>query len=313
MDIPAPAPRPTERAESPTSPIRHLERPPTSTPGPAGRPDPPPPLPVRRLVQFGALCLVLSWVPWSVLGALGADVDEGPAALVFGLAASGPSLAALTMWLLMRRDHHGGPRRSGTRVSWGWPVVAIALGATPPLVAAVVLGSNDLGAIPLHVASVAAGVGGPLGVLAYTLVSGPLSEEFGWRGFAQPRLRLRYGRVRTAVVMAIAWGVWHVPLFFLTGTGQHAKGLFSLQGALFFAGLFPICYTILFVTEHLRGGVWAAVLLHAAWNASNELLPGHGDVGAVLQTAVALAVAGAVAIVWRARISCPEVERLATA
>jgi uncharacterized protein len=265
------------------------------------RPTDPPTLPVRRLVQFGALCLVLSWVPWSVLGALGADIDEGLAALVFGLAASGPSLAALAMWLLMRRERRGGPRRSATRVSWVWPVVAIVLGATPAMVTAVVLGLHDLGAIPLHVAAVAAGVGGPLGVLAYTLVSGPLAEEFGWRGFVQPRLRLRYGRVRTAVFMGIMWGLWHVPLYFLTGTGQHAEGLFSLQGALFFASLFPLSYTILFVTEHLRGGVWAAVLAHAAWNASDALLPAHGDAGAVVRAAVALAVAGAVAIVWRAR------------
>jgi uncharacterized protein len=296
---PAPTPRPTGPVDPPTLPIRHLERHPTSTPRPTRRAGPPP-LPVRRLVQFGALCLVLSWVPWSVLGALGADVDEGLAALVFGLAASGPSLAALTMWLLMRRERRGGPRRSGTRLSWGWPVVAIVLGAAPAVVAAVVLGVDDLGAIPLHVASVAAGVGGPLGVLAYTLVSGPLSEEFGWRGFVQPRLRLRYGPVHTTVVMAIVWGLWHVPLYFLTGTGQQAKGLFSLQGAMFFASLFPLCYTILFVTEHLRGGVWAAVLVHAAWNAADALLPAHGDVGAVVQAAVALAVAGAVAIVWRA-------------
>lgn len=270
------------------------------TPGPTG-PAGPPALPIRRLVQFGVLCLVLSWVPWSVLGVLGVDVDGGLAALVFGLAACGPSLAALVMWLLTRRDHVGRPRRSGTRVSWVWPVVAVVLGAAPPVVAAVVLGLGDLGAIPVHVASVAAGVGGPLGVIAYTLISGPLAEEFGWRGFLQPRLRTRYGRVRTAVVMAIVWGLWHVPLFFLSGTGQHAEDLFSLQGLLFFVILFPLCYTILFVTEHLRGGVWAAVLVHAAWNASDALLPAHGDVGVMVQTAVALAVAAAVAIVWRAR------------
>ena len=276
------------------------ERHPVPTPRRTGSADPPT-SPVRCLVQFGALCLVISWVPWSVLGALGADVDEGLAALVFGLGAFGPSLAALAMWLLTRRERRGGPRRSGTRVSWVWPIVAIILGATPAVVAAVVLGLDDLAAIPLHVAAVAAGVGGPLGVLAYTLVSGPLAEEFGWRGFVQPRLRLRYGRVRTAVVMAFVWGLWHVPLFFLAGTGQHAKGLFSPQGALFFAILFPLCYTILFVTEHLRGGVWAAVLLHAAWNASDALLPAHGDLGAVVQTAVALAIAGAAAIVWQAR------------
>jgi uncharacterized protein len=301
---PAPTPPPAGPADPPTAPIRHVGRHSASAPRLTGRTSPPQ-LPVRRLVQFGALCLVLSWVPWSVLGALGADVDEGLTALVFGLAASGPSLAALVMWVLIGRERRGVPRRSGTRVSWVWPLVAIVVGATPAVVAAVVLGLHDLGAIPLHVASVAAGVGGPLGVLAYTLVSGPLSEEFGWRGFVQPRLRLRYGRVRTAVVMAVAWGLWHVPLFFLAGTGQHAKGLFSLQGALFFAGLFPLCYTILFVSEHLRGGVWAAVLVHAGWNASDALMPAHGDAGAAVQAGVALAVAGALAIVWRARAGVP--------
>jgi hypothetical protein len=180
------------------------ERHPVPSPRPTGRADPPQ-LPVRRLLQFGALCLVLSWVPWSVLGALGADVDEGLAALVFGLAAAGPSLAALAMWLLMRRERSGGPRRPGTRLNWGWPVAAIVLGATPPVVAAVVLGLDDLGAIPLHVASVAAGVGGPLGVLAYTLVAGPLAEE------SSDALLPAHGdagaSVQTAVALAVAVAV----------------------------------------------------------------------------------------------------------
>jgi hypothetical protein len=101
------APVPVRRESTTLRGMNIRERHPVPSPRPAARADPPQ-LPVRRLVQFGALCLVLSWVPWSVLGALGADVDEGLAALVFGLAASGPSLAALTMWLLMRRERSGG-------------------------------------------------------------------------------------------------------------------------------------------------------------------------------------------------------------
>lgn len=56
----------------------------------------------RRLLEFGVICLVLTWVPWGVLGVLGVNPDEGAGSLVFALAASGPSLAALVMWLRYR-------------------------------------------------------------------------------------------------------------------------------------------------------------------------------------------------------------------
>jgi hypothetical protein len=58
----------------------------------------------RRLVRFSAVCLLLTWVPWIGLGVLGANIDEGAGAGVFALAASGPSLAALVMWLRYRRS-----------------------------------------------------------------------------------------------------------------------------------------------------------------------------------------------------------------
>jgi uncharacterized protein len=244
-------------------------------------------------VRFGALCLVLTWVPWTILGLLGADVNAGVGALVFAAAASGPSLAALVMWLLYPARRRG----RTVRLSAVWPVAAVVLGALPAVVSAVVLGGPA--AIPPHVAAVAASVGGPLGVVGYTLLVGPLSEEFGWRGFLQPRLRERYGRIRTTAVLAVAWGLWHVPLFLLPGTGQYAKGLLTVRGGLFFVILFPLCFTILYVSEHLRGGVWSAVLVHAAWNGSTALPPEYGDAGAWWQTGVALGIAVVLAVLWR--------------
>ena len=53
--------------------------------------------------------------------------DEGAGSLVFALAATGPSLAALVMWLLHRE------RRRVVRWSLAWPVAAVVLGALPPL------------------------------------------------------------------------------------------------------------------------------------------------------------------------------------
>jgi len=78
------------------------------------------------------------------------------------------------------------------------------------VLAALLLGVDG---IPQHASSVIAGAGGPLGALAYTLLAGPLSEEFGWRGYVQPRLRRYHGRIAVTVVVGATWGLWHVPLF----------------------------------------------------------------------------------------------------
>lgn len=244
----------------------------------------------RRLLEFGAICLVLTWVPWAVLGLLGADVDEGAGMLVFALAASGPSLAALVMWLWRRE------RRRVVRWSWRLPVAAVGLGAVGPFIACVL--SGRLPELPGHASSVVAGAGGVLGAAAYTFLAGPVAEEFGWRGYVQPRLRQYYGPLATALVLGAVWGLWHVPLYFLPGTGQHDDGLFTQQGSTFFLELFPLSYIMLFVTERLRGGVPAAILVHAAWNLTEQLVPPLGH-AVWLELLLITAAAGAVGWYWR--------------
>ena len=46
--------------------------------------------------------------------------------------------------------------------------------------------------------------------LAAALVVFPLGEEFGWRGFAHPRLVARFGAVRGCLILGGLWGVWHL-------------------------------------------------------------------------------------------------------
>jgi membrane protease YdiL (CAAX protease family) len=244
----------------------------------------------RRLVEFGAICLVLTWVPYLFLGVLKVDIDQPVGRLIFGLAASGPSLAALVMWLWHRE------RRRVVHWSLSWPIAAVVLGAAAPLIATALIG--NLAELPGHASSVIAGAGGILGAAAYTLVAGPLAEEFGWRGYVQPRLRQYYGLPATTAILGTAWWLWHVPLFFLPGTGQHDDGLFTQQGLIFFLEIFPLTFLMLFVTERLRGGVPAAILLHAAWNLTTELVPPLGH-AAWLEFIAVTAVAGATALYWR--------------
>lgn len=112
---------------------------------------------------------------------------------------------------------------------------------------------NDDGTLDRPISTVRVRADAPASDLVLGL-AGPLSEEFGWRGYVQPSLRQYYGRVAVTVVLGAAWGLWHVPLFFREGTGQYDKGLVSLEGLLFFPGLFPLTYTILVRRLSDRGG-----------------------------------------------------------
>jgi hypothetical protein len=61
----------------------------------------------------------------------------------------------------------------------------------------------------------------------------------------------------------------------------------------------PLSYTILFAYEHLAGGVWAAILIHAAWNAADALMPDGGDLGVLAESGITFVIAAVVALLWR--------------
>ncbi|WP_415803443.1 type II CAAX prenyl endopeptidase Rce1 family protein, partial [Bacillus albus] len=59
------------------------------------------------------------------------------------------------------------------------------------------------------------------GVLIYyfvkTIVSGPLGEELGWRGFALMELQKKYSPLKSSIIIGFWWGMWHLPIWFTTG------------------------------------------------------------------------------------------------
>src|SRR5258708_5908683 len=60
-------------------------------------------------------------------------------------------------------------------------------------------------------------------LLPLTLVTdtGPLGEEFGWRGFALPRLLQRRRPLAAPLILGGIWWARHLPTFFIPGLSQH--------------------------------------------------------------------------------------------
>lgn len=239
-----------------------------------------------RIPGFLALTFGISWLAWATALLLGGDLSSPVVFVCFALGGAGPSLAAL----LYRLRGIGSPRLARAGSAAGWLPVAIVCAAAPALLAAVlgpVFGAPALtGAEP---AAVLADSGGVLVFLVTSAFAGPLSEEFGWRGYLQPRLRTRFSPVATTLVLGTLWALWHTPLFLLAGTWQSGLGLG--QGLGFLVTMVPMSLTYWFVSERLRGGVPGAVVFHLVGNVMLTLLPFTALAGSVVYLATVLVIA----------------------
>ena len=57
--------------------------------------------------------------------------------------------------------------------------------------------------------------------LFWGIISGPFSEEFGWRGFLTDCLFDQKKVFQTSLLIGFIWGVWHFPLYFYPAQIQH--------------------------------------------------------------------------------------------
>ena len=125
----------------------------------------------------------------------------GPGAIAAaGLSALGPLIAAFVI-ALARRDLRGVFGR--WRTPWMWPLLALMIPIGMRVLAAALTA--------LFGAELTQWVyppSAPERIAALFVL--PLGEEFGWRGFAYPRLEARFGAVRGSLVLGLLWGFWHL-------------------------------------------------------------------------------------------------------
>lgn len=98
------------------------------------------------------------------------------------------------------------------------------------------------------------------------LFGGPLNEEFGWRGFALPRLQHRFSPLVASLIIGTLWGLWHVPLHFMNAYGGGAFGAILRIQEIPRAVIFTWLY------NRSKGSLLVMLLLHASINTTGWFL-----------------------------------------
>lgn len=100
-----------------------------------------------------------------------------------------------------------------------------------------------------------------------TLVIAGALEEFGWRGFAQPRVQERWSALTAALLIGVVWAIWHFPLVYDgTGAGYDAGAFIG-----FLIGLPVFSVAMAWIYNSTNGGLAFVMLFHAMINAPSPL------------------------------------------
>lgn len=223
--------------------------------------------------HFFAFAFTWSLLFWWLTARSG-GIAQFPGSILQYLGGAGPIVAALVLTHFWERPEIQrdfwvrtlDPRR----MSLTWIIVALTL--HPALVGAACLVDIAMGgelsikwqlfANPMTLVS----------LVFFVFVFGPLPEEMGWRGIVLDRLQERMSALNASWILAIAWALWHVPLFFIEGTYQNGLGVGSRRFWIFFADLVPLTIIITWVYNHTNRSTLSAVLVHFSGNMCGALM-----------------------------------------
>ena len=222
------------------------------------------------LVTFG-----FSWLVWCVpvlmhLGLVPAPENATLVVLTLALAsigAFGPMVGALVVarhesgkgaaWLHLR---HVAVMRNSLRC-YLTPVLLLGL------VSLVVWGAPLLWGGPFQASPLPTPWIIPVYLVLMVYLGGG-QEEIGWRGFALDRLLSRHNDLVASLILGVVWALWHLPLWFMTGTSQ---GFMPFGGFLLMTVALSIIMTWIYVDS--GRSMFLAMWTHGVANTYMAIFP----------------------------------------
>ncbi len=226
------------------------------------------------LVAFGWTWLF--WIPTALLAAgWSAPVWlENFLNSPFNLAAWGPFLATLLVTFLERGKTGVKTllkRGLDFRIGTIWYLVIFLL--FPVLIGGALLLAILTGEPVPELPALANPLSIPIAFVYIFFLGGPLQEEFGWRGYALDRLQERGNALAASIIVGLAWGAWHLPLFFMPRQELYYQR--PIWGLMLSTTLVSVLFTWLYNNTH--GSIFAALLFHTMFNLSHYLFPTLGS------------------------------------
>ena len=222
--------------------------------------------PLPSFWRFAGLTFAISWLCWIPIALTRHNALNTEFIFLLILGACGPSLAGL--YLTYREG--GKPvlkvfarRAFELRFSARWWIAILLI--WPVLFGLAAFLASRFGGYPYPYSPLWTVLNAqPVMILPQVLVFlfwGPLSEEYGWRGYAQERIQGSLGKLRTALLIGGVWALWQLPLFFITGTAES-----NLRPALFLLNVvgLGVIYAALYDTSGRKLG--AVIALHFFYN-----------------------------------------------
>lgn len=212
------------------------------------------------------------------------------------LSVFGPFVAAvgLTYW-------DGGIPGVVSLLRRGWDFAFAKAWLVPTLFLMPAIGGITLAVLTLFKQPIPWEVGLPLPMVApvflLILLLNGLPEEYGWRGYALERLQQQWSPLAASLLLGLGWGVWHIPLHFISGTVQAAIPVTEYIAQTM---VLAVLYTWLY--NHTGGRIAVAALFHAAANVTGAAIPyWTTEVGRWVGFVILLIATLAIVAVWRPR------------
>ncbi|MFN8374179.1 MAG: CPBP family glutamic-type intramembrane protease [Anaerolineae bacterium] len=233
----------------------------------------------RYLLLFFVLTFVWTWLCYAPMVISGGSPYEMPWMILLILGGAGPSIVGLalvgfTYTPEQRRDYW---RRCinfrAISLRW-WALILLVM---PAIMLTSVFIDQALGAAPPGLQQLRDLIANPLmlpPLLLLGLLSGPVSEEFGWRGYALDPLINRWGLMFGSLLLGLLWGLWHLPLFFMPATWHGQMG-FQLAGFWTFVLMnVGLAFLMTWVYRSTQRSIITAIALHFMSNfTANLFLP----------------------------------------
>ncbi|MEN8172890.1 MAG: type II CAAX endopeptidase family protein [Chloroflexota bacterium] len=103
------------------------------------------------------------------------------------------------------------------------------------------------------------------GLIISTFINGGMSEEFGWRGYALPRLQAKFNALTASLILGVIEGLWHYPLIIIGTWWQD-----SLIELIYWFVITVILRT--WIYNNTSGNLLAMMLFHGMGNVQSDIV-----------------------------------------